>query len=971
MDASKGTTFSSVRLSRRHRSSTDSTDVVSDPTSGSLHLSTHHIAFKPDRAPTADATTGTPSDARSTGRLADDDSGGETAVLVSSLARSLVPLGAVDCDSHVPPTSSDPSQIPLSLVHSVTRTPPTFTGAPNPLLIRTRDFFTYALEFTTVQHVDHAYETLKHLCATFSVGGLESRWAFATAATAADEKKRSTGWDLYNPEEEFARMGVGRRTKAWRFSDINSDFNFCPSYPARIIVPSRISDTTLSYAVKYRSKCRIPGLVYLHWANYGSITRSSQPMVGITQTSRSIQDEKLIEAIFTSHSQHSGSREAFTVSDSSSPSDSVGAGGIVYGAMATNVIIDARPTKNAYANSVKGAGTENMTFYKNCRKEYLGIDNIHVMRASLNGVFQVLADAETTGQVDRFALRRTNWLSHLTNILEGTLIVIRTIHLSNSHVLVHCSDGWDRTSQLSALPQICLDPFYRTARGFAVLIEKDWIAYGHKFADRSGHLCNDRVEFTTKPGGGGGGSGGAGGGGGEDEDHSSATQQSFLASVQKQFASSSHAFKETCPVFQQFLDCIYQVQRQFPDRFEWNEALLRKLVWETYSARSGSFLFNSELERSRNRARDKTDSVWDHVFDVEHDGDEDGGPKFVLQPRYRNPLYDPSLDDPQSKSPSADQGVLLFNPQDVKYWHELFGRSDRELNPVQPIPPAATATTEHETVTSASEDPGLGPLAAHTSSLSIRRSPAPADPRSASPRPRIDRDEASSPAGFAQPLAVAETVASVQKLGWSAWKTVQKFGQEAAKQYKERSATAASSADAGSHGEEAAGDSDAEWTSSPFVRSEGGGAKGLDERPSMTGGSGRQENANGGSGMWGHLPTLGGGNPWQQQSEPTPNGSKLASTSTSDPLSTTTVPYTPYQPRKSSSRSSHDPAVSAPVPVQRQASSALSINPWESISKEDALPLPPPREPSKASNGDAREREEARGSGDPLGVGGL
>lgn len=204
---------------------------------------------------------------------------------------------------------------------------------------------------------------------------------------------------------------------------------FCPSYPSQIVVPARISDTTLSYAVKYRSKCRIPGLVYLHWANLvgpssfphreelrlkltrflivsqGSITRSSQPMVGITQSSRSIQDEKLIEAIFTSHSQHSGSREAFAVSSSSSSSyrDSLdpSAGGIVYGAMATNVIIDARPTKNAYANSVKGAGTENMTFYKNCRKEYLGIDNIHVMRASLNGVFQSECLHRSNAQLSR------------------------------------------------------------------------------------------------------------------------------------------------------------------------------------------------------------------------------------------------------------------------------------------------------------------------------------------------------------------------------------------------------------------------------------------------------------------------------------------------------------------------------------------------------------------------------------------
>lgn len=42
---------------------------------------------------------------------------------------------------------------------------------------------------------------------------------------------------------------------------------FCSTYPAEIVVPAKISDTTLSYAVKYRSKGRIPGLVYLHWAN--------------------------------------------------------------------------------------------------------------------------------------------------------------------------------------------------------------------------------------------------------------------------------------------------------------------------------------------------------------------------------------------------------------------------------------------------------------------------------------------------------------------------------------------------------------------------------------------------------------------------------------------------------------------------------------------------------------------------------
>lgn len=36
-------------------------------------------------------------------------------------------------------------------------------------------------------------------------------------------------------------------------------------------------------------------------------------------------------------------------------------------------------------------------------------------------------------------------------------------------VLVHCSDGWDRTSQLTSLAQLLVDPYYRTIEGFEVM----------------------------------------------------------------------------------------------------------------------------------------------------------------------------------------------------------------------------------------------------------------------------------------------------------------------------------------------------------------------------------------------------------------------------------------------------------------------------------------------------------------------
>ena len=58
--------------------------------------------------------------------------------------------------------------------------------------------------------------------------------------------------------------------------------------------------------------------------------------------------------------------------------------------------------------------------------------------------------------------------------------------LNGQNVVVHCSDGWDRTSQLATLAQIILDPYYRTIEGFVVLFEKDWRGAGHKFRERSG-----------------------------------------------------------------------------------------------------------------------------------------------------------------------------------------------------------------------------------------------------------------------------------------------------------------------------------------------------------------------------------------------------------------------------------------------------------------------------------------------------
>lgn len=377
-------------------------------------------------------------------------------------------------------------------------------------------------------------------------------------------------------------------------------------------------------------------------------------MVGIKQN-RSLQDEKLVEAILQSHHYP----------------ESRASSGPVYGATSTNLIVDARPTANAVANTAKGAGTENMDNYKDAKKVYSGIDHIHAMRESLAKVVEVLREADNLAAsasgslpgeaqqivVDRQALRRSGWLRHMSNILEGTAVVVRNIHVNSSHVLIHCSDGWDRTSQLSALAQLCLDPFYRTIRGFQILIEKDWVSFGHKFLDRCGHLSSDKF-FTSLPETGGTGSG-------------ADAAQAFLASVQNRFASQSH-LKETSPCFHQFLECVRQLQRQYPSRFEFNERFLRKLLYHLYSCQFGTFLYNCERERRTGEdgfvPSERTACIWDFFNST---------PEMVLN---KNDAYDPSLDDPSSRDPPADMGVLYPNAKDIRFWHELYGRTEEEMN---------------------------------------------------------------------------------------------------------------------------------------------------------------------------------------------------------------------------------------------------------------------------------------------------
>ncbi len=92
---------------------------------------------------------------------------------------------------------------------------------------------------------------------------------------------------------------------------------------------------------------------------------------------------------------------------------------------------------NALANCTTGGGYENEKYYTSCKISFLNIENIHAMRDSLNTTSEIVSGAENS-----------KWLEHIRGILEG---VNKTMYLINreTSVLVHCSDGWDRTAQVN------------------------------------------------------------------------------------------------------------------------------------------------------------------------------------------------------------------------------------------------------------------------------------------------------------------------------------------------------------------------------------------------------------------------------------------------------------------------------------------------------------------------------------------
>ena len=56
----------------------------------------------------------------------------------------------------------------------------------------------------------------------------------------------------------FSNILQGLPNESWKISKINSNYEFCDTYPAIIVVPTSVKDDDLSKVAAFRAKGRVP-----------------------------------------------------------------------------------------------------------------------------------------------------------------------------------------------------------------------------------------------------------------------------------------------------------------------------------------------------------------------------------------------------------------------------------------------------------------------------------------------------------------------------------------------------------------------------------------------------------------------------------------------------------------------------------------------------------------------------------------
>uniref|UniRef100_A0AAQ4NPH4 Myotubularin phosphatase domain-containing protein n=1 Tax=Gasterosteus aculeatus aculeatus TaxID=481459 RepID=A0AAQ4NPH4_GASAC len=276
-------------------------------------------------------------------------------------------------------------------IASVEKLSLTTTGCP--LVIQCRNFRVVHFVVQRERDCHDIYSSLLRLLRPVSY---EELYAFSYNPKQSDQQ-RDEGWQLIDLGAEFERMGVP--CDQWQLTNVNRDYKVCETYPRDLYVPITASKPIIVGSSKFRSKGRFPVLTYFYQEKKAAVCRCSQPLSGFS--ARCLEDESMLQAI--SKANHNSQ--------------------FVY-------VMDTRPKLNALANRAAGKGYENEDNYSNIRFQFVGIENIHVMRTSLQKLLEVIGSRSVSMSDHLVGLESSGWLRHIKAVIDAAIFLSKVKHSS-------------------------------------------------------------------------------------------------------------------------------------------------------------------------------------------------------------------------------------------------------------------------------------------------------------------------------------------------------------------------------------------------------------------------------------------------------------------------------------------------------------------------------------------------------------
>ncbi|XP_004845369.1 myotubularin-related protein 5 isoform X5 [Heterocephalus glaber] len=403
---------------------------------------------------------------------------------------------------------------------------------------------------------------------------------------------------------DYQRLGLGTlssslsraKSEPFRISPVNRMYAICRSYPGLLIVPQSIQDNALQRVSRCYRQNRFPVVCWRSGRSKAVLLRSgglhgkgvvglfkaqNAPSPGQSQAdSSSLEQEKYLQAVVSSMPRYADASGRNTLSGFSSAHmgshgkwGSVRASGRSSG-LSTDVGSRLASRDGLSAPQANGAPPDpgflrpqraalyiigDKAQLKGVRQDPLQqwelvpieVFESRQVKASFKKLLKACVPgcpATEPGPASFLrSLEDSEWLIQIHRLLQISVLVVELLDAGSS-VLVSLEDGWDVTTQVVSLVQLLSDPFYRTLEGFRLLVEKEWLSFGHRFSHRGAHtLAGQSSGFT--------------------------------------------------PVFLQFLDCVYQVHLQFPMEFEFSQFYLKFLGYHHASRRFRTFLLDSDYER--------------------------------------------------------------------------------------------------------------------------------------------------------------------------------------------------------------------------------------------------------------------------------------------------------------------------------------------------------------------------------------